>query len=401
MAGIHRDSGGRGAASALSAATGHDDGAEATPYKSSIAILPSSMPTYHRAYMEKLKAEKSGASYKEKPAEQANPNQTGTPKLKLQSKSQINLEKADQKPEGLTPMPVKKPRQTRWQFGIRSRNPPLDAMYCIYRALQRLGAEWEDTSKQQQAIEGDNGDEPGRNNRPRANSVESRGRDQAATASSKARSGADKALDPDDEHYMPPDPWLIRCRWITESSPDLAAQSGSGRSSMVNLGSPEPDRDDSAKTSPSVGGVGVGGGGGGSFTPTPDGSISDRNGINRVYVYMEIQLYQIEKDFYLVDFKCAGYERLLYETVDADDPSLEEAQQQQQERDLEDRMSSLDLRTAEGNAAGVRHLWKIEQKVRRARRVGRRLAREDERVSSPFPFLDLASKLIIALAEGD
>ena len=400
MAGIHRYSGRRGAANTPSGAIGQDDAAEASPYKSSIAILPSSMPTYHRAYMEKLKAEKSGASYKERPAEQANPKQTGTPKLKLQSRSQINLEKADQKPEGLTPMPAKKPRQTRWQFGIRSRNPPLDAMYCIYRALQRLGAEWEDAAKQQRSSEGDEGGEPGRNNGPRASSVEGRGRDPAATAS-KARSSADKASDPDHGHYMPPDPWLIRCRWLTESSPNLAAQSGSGRSSMVNLGSPEPGRDNSAKTSPSLGG-----GGGGGFTPTPDGSISDRSAINRVYVYMEIQLYQIEKDFYLVDFKCAGYERLLYEAVDADESSLEETQeqqqqQQQQERDLEDRVSSLDLRTAEGNAAGVRHLWKIEQKVRRARRVGRRPAREDERVSSPFPFLDLASKLIIALAEGD
>lgn len=66
-----------------------------------------------------------------------------TQQLKNHGRSATSLEKVDAKPGSLTPMPVKKAKQTRWQFGIRSRNPPLDAMYCIYRALQRLGAEWE------------------------------------------------------------------------------------------------------------------------------------------------------------------------------------------------------------------------------------------------------------------
>lgn len=68
---------------------------------STIAILPSSLPTIHRAYM----------------AERSN----------LQ-----NL---------INPV-VPKKLKTRWHFGIRSRSYPLDVMGEIYRALKNLGAEW-------------------------------------------------------------------------------------------------------------------------------------------------------------------------------------------------------------------------------------------------------------------
>lgn len=60
-----------------------------------------------------------------------------------------------------------------------------------------------------------------------------------------------------------------------------------------------------------------------------------------VIMHLDIQLYEMEQGVYLVDFKCAGYER-------ADGTMLEEKD-----------------------------------------------------VTSPFPFLDLASTLIIQLAEAD
>lgn len=63
--------------------------------------------------------------------------------------------------------------------------------------------------------------------------------------------------------------------------------------------------------------------------------------IDNVVMHLDIQLYEMEPGVYLVDFKCAGYE----------------------------------------NAEG--------------------LLLEEKDVTSPFPFLDLASKLIIQLAEAD
>ncbi len=73
---------------------------------STIAILPTSLPSYHRAYM---------------------------------SGNSKTLKK-------ISPVSTKKSK-TRWHFGIRSRSYPLDVMGEIYRALQNLGAEWSKPSK--------------------------------------------------------------------------------------------------------------------------------------------------------------------------------------------------------------------------------------------------------------
>ncbi|WEJ96967.1 Protein kinase [Yamadazyma tenuis] len=70
---------------------------------STIAILPTSLPSIHRAYMME--------------------NTTSTNQSKI------------------SPISTKKSK-TRWHFGIRSRSYPLDVMGEIYRALKNLGAEW-------------------------------------------------------------------------------------------------------------------------------------------------------------------------------------------------------------------------------------------------------------------
>jgi carbon catabolite-derepressing protein kinase len=67
----------------------------------------------------------------------------------------------------------------------------------------------------------------------------------------------------------------------------------------------------------------------------------DKRQQNFVWMRMEIQIYEMEPTVYLVDFKCSGYER-------ADGTMLEEKD-----------------------------------------------------VMSPFPFLDMAAKLIMQLAEAD
>lgn len=86
----------------------------------------------------------------------------------------------------------------------------------------------------------------------------------------------------------------------------------------------------------------------GGSVPTHDGSTPSKSPLSRssepddsVIMHLDIQLYEMESGVYLVDFKCAGYE------------------------------------TADGKLL------------------------EEKDVTSPFPFLDLASKLIIQLAEAD
>ncbi|ODV95272.1 hypothetical protein PACTADRAFT_50017 [Pachysolen tannophilus NRRL Y-2460] len=78
---------------------------------STIAILPSSLPQIHRAYM----------------------------------MSKIQQNQAVQK---VNPISTKKSK-TRWHFGIRSRSYPLDVMGEIYRALKNLGAEWVKPSEEE------------------------------------------------------------------------------------------------------------------------------------------------------------------------------------------------------------------------------------------------------------
>ncbi len=119
------------------------------PFVSKIGILPSSLPEYHKEYLEAKKNGKeislttpsvdvehieNHTQSKEEQAETAR-------RLKPHSRSQMKLEEGN-KPAGMTPVPLKKQRPTKWQFGIRSRNQPLEAIGCIYRALKRLGAEW-------------------------------------------------------------------------------------------------------------------------------------------------------------------------------------------------------------------------------------------------------------------
>lgn len=83
----------------------------------------------------------------------------------------------------------------------------------------------------------------------------------------------------------------------------------------------------------------------GGSLPTHDGSTPSKSPSSdpddSVIMHLDIQLYEMESGVYLVDFKCAGYE------------------------------------TADGKLL------------------------EEKDVTSPFPFLDLASKLIIQLAEAD
>ncbi len=368
-----------------SSLAGTPDDGETVPYQSSIGILPSSMTAYHRAYMAQKDKDPAAVTTASSNANGTVPS-TGPPseaeraslaqRLKPHSRKPTHVDHDLPKPEGFTPVPTKKPRPTKWQFGIRSRNPPLDAMYCIYRALQRLGAEWEDPEMEKEAKEnGDVNDEAHFSGDERDEDAESDRDRRSRTTDDLSKALPDGESSDSDEHYMPRDPWLIRCRWLKDGLAQ-AGPAGSGASSTAHPASPDPERKE-----------------GDSGGPAPK--------TDQVSVYMDIQLYQIEQDFYLVDFKCAGYKRLLEETVEVDDGAEADESSTLTADDLESLKDKHDLRSREGSAAGVRHLRRIQDKLKRTRGLRRQLEQEEEKVSSPFPFLDLASKLIIALAEGD
>ena len=384
------------------------EGKEGKIYKSSIAILPNSMPTYHHAYMVKLRAGHTESpstqrQVRAETVEQSAADQAATARsLKPHARSQLNSDQIDQKPESLTPLPAKKPRQLRWQFGIRSRNPPLDAMHCLYRALRKAGAEWEEPEMDEPSWHGTvdvgsdmteaewSGDDLPSEGRPqrvmhRPPKVDERvkrgqrGPHQASSEVGPYEHAIESTTAASSDDSIPPDPFLIRCRWMKDGMRSSATtQSGSSsRGSKGSLTIAEPTNKAGHSSAGSRDGHS-------SLASAPGSPLVAADSTERVYVYMDIQLYQIDRDFYLVDFKCAGYERAVEETIESDG-------------------SSSDAHMVETRSeAGPSRLQTKKTKTKTQKRgLGRRFAEEEKKVSSPFPFLDLTSRLIVALAEGD
>lgn len=261
------------------------------PYVSKVGILPSSLTAYHKDYMER---EKAGFDEPQLPPTVPEPThprseedrQESLRRLKPHTRSQVRLDDSSKRPQGMTPVnPPKKPKATKWQFGIRSRNAPWEALGVIYRSLSKLGCSWvpdEDYDK----VHGseDESEEASRSHR---------------------RSASSRNTDPAKIYRLPADPWHIQVRWETEKlrkgayvPEDLLHDPA-----MVKIGDDE---------------------------------------YQVVAMRLDIQIYEMaDPGSYLVDFKCDGYE------------------------------------TPDGKILEKKH------------------------VTSPFPFLDLAARLIMQLADAE
>ncbi|KAI0540648.1 protein kinase SNF1 [Xylaria digitata] len=278
-------------------------------YVSHVGILPTSLPALHREYLERQNAgidEPLNAPVPEVPLQPRTPaeQQEAVRRLKPHSKNTMRLDEGHGRPQHMTPVASnKKSKPVRWQFGIRSRNAPFEALLCIYKALSKLGATWvvdEDYDK----IHGEESEIPGASSqRPvkKENPYDGIPLDQIDMAT----------FDPVKYYKLPADPWHITCRWKKD---DIRKESVSSGLSTSEATSEEN---------------------------TYVYSVMDKRQQNFVWMRMEIQIYEMEPTVYLVDFKCSGYER-------ADGTMLEEKD-----------------------------------------------------VMSPFPFLDMAAKLIMQLAEAD
>lgn len=178
------------------------------PYVNKVGILPSSLPAYHKDYIEREKAGTLKNSppkvlvNDEPPVARTDAEKEETlRRLKPHSKSQLRLNEANARPMGLTPInPVKKNKPVRWQFGIRSRNSPWEALLCIHKSLNKLGAtyipdEGYDASQAEERAE--------------------RSRD-ASFDSYDSRNP--NSIDPMNRYRLPADPWHITVRWDTAST---------------------------------------------------------------------------------------------------------------------------------------------------------------------------------------
>ncbi|OCK81401.1 Pkinase-domain-containing protein [Lepidopterella palustris CBS 459.81] len=426
---------------------------------STIAVLPSSLPEFHQAYMKghpkpplpnSPDREHSGSPSIEQSSEQ---KAATARRLKPHSRSPVN--KSLQKPEGMTPLPSnsKKPKSTKWQFGIRSRNQPAEAMLAIYKALKAMDADWEVPHTRRPGRSRSGSRSRSRHSRDRSRSKsESHSRSSSASSRSSSyhnrrssRISSGRSVSPDGreplsvrnatgppsrgrprKHYnhhndwgysIPDDPWVINARFKKDGMfPPGVAHPSSTHSSRVDLQdaavsrhrsstntshsslnadgghtshtSPPSGRPESMTTGP-VGEIGK--------YPEPDESV---------WVYMSIQLYSIERDFFLVDFKCAGYERLVNKLV----------------REIKTSSANVSVTGGPDESAfdsghGGYHGWRRlnddeplpdggfnnrKGLLRESEEeVGAGRSESEKRATSPFPFLDVASRLIIQLAEGD
>ncbi|KAF2762406.1 Pkinase-domain-containing protein [Pseudovirgaria hyperparasitica] len=390
-----------------------------------IGVLPSSLPGYHLAYMKGGPRDDGPSTQTDTPGqhEQTQAEKDATARsLKPHNRSQVNLDK-QKKPDSMTPIPAKKPRATKWQFGIRSRNAPAEAMLAIYKSLRILGADWEYPRIRR----------PG-GSRSRSGSTRSRSRSCSRSRSYSPKSrgssrdaspGVTRADSPtrgrgrgrgqhgkhDDWGYgVPEDPWVINARFKkSDMFPPGVLHPSSAHSSRVDLSSGAVNRRRSSALAtgnnaelggyeaPSYAGPSSSARNsvaGSSSGEADSGRVSKADGTypdadESVYVYITIQLYSIEREFYVVDFKCAGYERLEVKVL----------------RELKDEAQS------ERSKDDGEHSWRVisstedipDQFEFREREVeeGAGRASGEKRATSPFPFLDVASRLIIQLAEGE
>ncbi len=116
-------------------------------YVSHVGILPTSLPALHREYLERQNAgvdETIDTPFPDAPFQPRTPaeQQEAVRRLKPHSKNNMRLDEGHNRPQQMTPVTTKKPKPVRWQFGIRSRNAPFEALLCIYKALAKLGATW-------------------------------------------------------------------------------------------------------------------------------------------------------------------------------------------------------------------------------------------------------------------
>lgn len=383
------------------------------PYVNKIRILQSSVPAYHNAWYQKEQARKARekqereekerleeemklaqGSEKHEGADQSTDAIPATNNVQTtidtRSNSQRELTEAERaenlrrlkphsrnapklddgaiKPTSLTPVPSKKPKATKWQFGIRSRNQPLEALGCIYRALQKLGAEWiVPPSHRSNAKDIDSDEDDGKydtnwetpcsikvSNDHSANFTGDDDQDggELHHADSMINDNSSFATDvrfrpreKGSQYDLPEDPWVIHVRWQKDGVyPPGSIHSGTTNSSQTNLrrtsiaslsstGSSGPTQEHSAATAGTSKDIES------NKAESMDDGRKER--LENIVMHLDIQLYEMEAGVYLVDFKCAGYE------------------------------------TQDG------------------------MIIEDKDVTSPFPFLDLCSKLIIQLAEAD
>lgn len=137
---------------------GDSDDFHMAPRVSHVRILPTSLPYVHDQLMEQRgKEQRARADEREAQRSQTEDEHPDTDRkelsaeeqeataraLKPHSRSVVDLDKLRLEPPEGHAAPHQPKRSRKWQFGIRSRNQPYEAMLYLYRAIAAQGGVWE------------------------------------------------------------------------------------------------------------------------------------------------------------------------------------------------------------------------------------------------------------------
>lgn len=338
----------------------------------------------------------------------------------------------------MTALPAKKARPTKWQFGIRSRNQPAEAMLAIFKALKAMGADWEIPEPRKAGGRSGSPSRSGSRGSQEQSGSRSRTHSQSSSISSHSSQGDARSDDEDlsqrkhltvrnadndqetrgrqKRHYnhtndwgyrISEDPWVINARFRKDGMfPPGVVHPSSTHSSRVDLHHDPSGTRRRSSTTTSTSSHPVDGMTNAEATdsmsnyPQPD---------EAVWIYMSIQLYSIDRDFFVVDFRCAGYERLVSNLVreikanpDVADFSSSHRSKHQHGDGWDDEQGvwrrldesealpdDLARQVSDGGKGVLRE---------RTEEVGAGRTEGDKVCTSPFPFLDVASTLILQLS---
>lgn len=324
-----------------------------------------------------------------------------------------------------------KPRQRKWQFGIRSRNQPYEAMRSLFGALKEQGAEWEIVP----ATKSEGSHEHEEDGLPPPPPDLAPGEQHTRLQR--------KYSDIPSDYYIPRDPWNIRARILKRGmlmpgeEPSISANSSAvslptearnqikkhlehfggyvseelskimgqpnglpSKTKSLSTYSSDPSRpgtgmDDHEHGHDAFAGPGKPPSRADSLNPFHKKNASDDIG---VWVFIDVQLYAIEPNVYVVDFKCDGYQNVVLH-----DPKKERERAKSPTSSGQSTVTTPGASRPTSGVGGVAVHVEAESGTSPEdkpywRPVSKRYRNIEKETTSPYPFLDVASDLVAQLA---
>lgn len=122
-----------------------------------------------------------------------------------------------------------------------------------------------------------------------------------------------------------------------------------------------------------------------------------------VWVFVDIQLYMLESNTYMVDFKCDGYQNVIFVEGDNNRSTTTNNSSRVTSPATSRPTSDFNTTRSEGTMNGVQDDDNEDAATTHERKgewrpISKRFRNKEKEITSPYPYLDVASELIAQLA---